>query len=122
MENKKIYRAVVDIDGVIATGGKEVYSKEAGWAYEKCVPIHEGVAMLRRFRRNGVEIKLHTARWESDREKTEKWLEKYDIPYDSLRMGKPSGDIYIDDRGYRFVPGVLGQMLNILRLMKEELK
>lgn len=106
--------AVVDIDGVIATGGKEVYSNEAGWAYEKCTPIAEGILMLRRLKEEGVYVVLHTARWESDREKTVAWLERFKVPHDGLVMGKPSGDLYIDDRGYRFIEGRAGQTEAVL--------
>jgi len=90
----------VDIDGVIATGGKEVYSNEAGWAYEKCQVIPEGKAMLEKLRENDIFIILHTARWESDRAKTEEWLNDNEILYDKLVMGKPSADLYIDDRNW----------------------
>lgn len=92
--------AVVDIDGVIATGGIEVYSNEAGWAYEKCKVIPEGKHMLVRLREHDIRVILHTARWESDRAKTEKWLKENDIPYDELVMNKPSGDVMIDDRNW----------------------
>lgn len=98
--------AVVDIDGVIATGTiEEVYSKEAGWAYEKCKPIKPGIAVLSLLKDRGVRIILHTSRWsEEDRTATINWLAKYEVPYDELIMDKPSGDIYVDDKGLYFRP------------------
>jgi len=93
---------VCDIDGVLATGGPEVYSDEAGWAYEKCRPIHEGIEMLQALHGEGCRIVLHTARWHKDFAKTEVWLEENQVPFDELLMGKPSGDVYIDDRAFRF--------------------
>lgn len=91
---------VVDIDGVLATGGPEVYSNEAGWAYEKCTPILETISFLRYLRQSGIRIVLHTARWEEDRAKTSGWLSMHNVPYDQLVMGKPSGVLYLDDRSW----------------------
>lgn len=53
--------------------------------------------MLRTFRAEQIQIVLHTARWERDRDKTVWWLEHHNIPYDQLLMDKPSGDLYVDD-------------------------
>ena len=39
---------VIDLDGVLATGTKEtVYSEQAGWAYENCVPVEGALDFLR---------------------------------------------------------------------------
>jgi len=109
--------AVIDIDGVLATGGPEVYSDEAGWAYEKCRPISEGIELVRGLMTKKIRVILHTARWESDRGVTEQWLRLHQVPYDELLMGKPSADIYVDDRGYRFTPGLLGISEAVLELI-----
>jgi len=99
--------AVVDIDGVLATGTVEdVYSEDAGWAFGKCSPIFEGIEILNRLREQDVKIVLHTARWEDDRAVTEHWLSSHEVAYDELIMGKPSADIYIDDKNFPvpFIP------------------
>jgi uncharacterized HAD superfamily protein len=116
--------AVVDIDGVIATGTtEEVYSEEAGWAYEKCKPIPEGIRMLENFRTEGICIVLHTARWDSDdRVATENWLAKHEVPYDELIMDKPSGDIYIDDKGAHYQPGITDHKVLVERLYENRVK
>lgn len=98
---------VVDIDGVIATGTREeVYSDEAGWAYEKCKPIMRTIEALRALKDEGIRIVLHTSRWQKDEEITLIWLGVHDVPFDELIMGKPSGDLYIDDRNFPapFIP------------------
>jgi hypothetical protein len=110
---------VFDIDGVIATGSREeVYSNEAGWAYEKCVPIPSTITVIQEIYRRTTDIKgirslrviLFTSRWAKDQEKTEKWLKYHGVPYDELIMGKPPADLYIDDRNFpvRFEPGEYG--------------
>jgi len=92
---------VVDIDGVIATGTVEkVYSEAAGWAYEKCEPIMSTIDALRGLKAEGVRIVLHTSRWSKDEDVTLQWLGRFKVPFDELVMGKPSGDLYIDDRNF----------------------
>ena len=94
-------RIVFDLDGVVATGTKEeVYSDEAGWAYDKC-DVHEEIAeAIRLLHSEGVEIIFHTARHECDKDKTVSWLKANNIPYKALYLGKPFGDLYIDDKSF----------------------
>jgi len=113
-------RIVIDIDGVIATGTSEdVYSTEAGWAYEKCTPLEEGIAMVRELSQEGYYLIFHTARWESDRERTVKWMIKNGVPYHELIMGKPSARLYIDDRGLRFTTRPGESLAEARRLLGE---
>lgn len=94
---------VFDIDGVLATGTQEeVYSNAAGWDYAKCTPMHQGIKLLKHLKKEKVRIVLHTARWGSDRAVTEAWLKEHKIPYDELLLGKPSADLYIDDKGFHW--------------------
>lgn len=100
---KRQKTVVFDVDGVLAGGTQsEVYSTKAGWAYEKCIPIPTGIDLLRELKARGYRIVLHTARWESDREKTARWMADNGVEYDELIMGKPSAEMYIDDKGYHF--------------------
>lgn len=98
-------RLVIDLDGVIATGTtEEVYSAKAGWAYEKCSVVEgakEGLKALS----EEYDLVLSTARWGSDRTKTEKWLVDNDLfkYFKEVQVGvKSSAVAYIDDKGYRF--------------------
>ena len=65
---------VIDLDGVLATGTKEtVYSEQAGWAYENCVPVEGALDFLRQMHK---EYRCgFTARLLIDRE-TQKWLQE----------------------------------------------
>ena len=43
-------------------------------------------------------IILHTSRHWADYEATKRWLNKYGVVYDTLVMGKPLGNYYVDDK------------------------
>lgn len=96
---------VIDLDGVIATGTvEEVYSEEAGWAYEKCTLIEGAKEGLEELSKK-YKLILSTARLEADTEKTIEWLEKHEILkyFDEVHVGKKSPAIaYIDDKAVRF--------------------
>jgi uncharacterized HAD superfamily protein len=101
----KIKKVVIDIDGVLADEAHpgEVYSSAAGWCYDKCIPLPHGIELVKRLKAAGCFVTLYTARWEKQRAMTEEWLKRHGVPYDVLQMDKPSGAIYIDDRGFRWV-------------------
>lgn len=96
---------VLDLDGVIATGSPEkVYSEEAGWKFEYCTLVPGAVEGLKKLKKK-YDLILSTARWESDREKTIKWLEEHGILdlFKEVQVGvKPPALAYIDDRAIRF--------------------
>ena len=83
--------------------------------YASKLPNLELIDKLREFSRKGYGIVVFTARnmntYKGQLEKIEKftlpviieWLEKYDVPYDEVIIGKPwCGDgVYIDDRAIR---------------------
>jgi uncharacterized HAD superfamily protein len=110
-------KVVVDIDGVLADEAHkgDVYGDVAGWRYERCIPLRYGIELVRRLKAAGCFVTLYTARWEKQRAMTEEWLKRYEVPYDVLQMDKPSGAIYIDDRGYRWREEEGGeQLLDVL--------
>ena len=96
---------VIDLDGVLATGTKEtVYSEQAGWAYENCVPVEGALDFLRQMHKE-YRIVVSTARLLIDKEKTQKWLQENGfMPYiDELQVGiKEPAFAYIDDRAIEF--------------------
>lgn len=96
---------VIDLDGVIATGTEEdIYSDKAGWKFEKCKVMpgaKEGLEELSK----KYNLILSTARWETDIDKTHKWLEENNLKqyFTEIRINsKPSAIAYIDDRAIRF--------------------
>lgn len=90
--------AVIDIDGVLCRDEK--YEDNPNYLHRK--PLERGLEAVRHLRGAGYIIILHTARRPADRSVTECWLHKYEVKYDQLITGKPRGDIYIDDRGFKF--------------------
>jgi|TARA_R110002020_G_C15822171_1_gene733265 hypothetical protein len=94
---------VFDIDGTIC------YTN--GGDYEESVPRRDRIEKINKLYEEGNRIIFHTARGmgrsnncisfaiESYREFTENQLEEWGVKYHALFLGKPSGDIYIDDKG-----------------------
>jgi hypothetical protein len=107
-------RIAVDIDGVIAGKLKNGKYPED---YPKKKPLGGSVFSLKELKRQGHYIYLFTARFEEDREITEKWLKDNGFAglYEELIMDKPQYDILIDDRAIRHDHwhGSLG-MVNLL--------
>jgi len=95
---KKSY--VVDIDGTLCT--------ETGGNYSFAEPIDENIALINDLYDAGATIVLHTARgmkrfnndvaavYASLYSVTAKQLERWDVKYDKLIMGKPVGT-YVDE-------------------------
>ena len=81
---------VVDIDGVLC---KEIDYTQ----YASAVPIIENIVRVKNLSKRHTII-LHTSRPGCDRNVTEEWLRKQGIHYDVLVMGKPLGDVYVDDK------------------------
>jgi len=114
-------RIVFDIDGVIATGTEEtVYSEKAGWDYSKCTVIPGMRILLQKLKEEGHYIILHTARWKNDKIQTFNWLKLNNIPFNELHMGKPSADLYVDDRGFKYDNNI-NKLKEHINALKEKL-
>ena len=102
---------VFDIDDTICTTPKaENATTEAN--YEGAVPKTERIEEVNKLYSEGHTIYFLTARGmgrtDNDQmqayqlyEMTEKQLKSWGIKFHKLFMGKPSGDIYVDDKGMR---------------------
>jgi capsule biosynthesis phosphatase len=102
-------RIVIDLDGVLCP------VKQKKESYADLKPLPGGVAFLQKLHDEGHYIIIQTARNMATCEGnigkvlknvglvTLEWLEKYGIVYDEIYFGKPNGEIYIDDRAFRFV-------------------
>ena len=100
----KIY--YVDIDGTICTKAKD-------FDYEASKPIKERIRRINDLYNQGNTIIFQTARgmgrFENDTQKaietfynmTRDQLNKWGVKYHQLFLGKPAGDMYIDDKGVR---------------------
>ena len=96
---------VFDIDGTICT------SKDGD--YSKAIPIKERIEKINKLYEEGNIINFNTARGmgrtnncatkanELFRDLTAKQLKEWGVNYHNLFLGKPSGDLYIDDKGVK---------------------
>lgn len=101
---------VMDIDGTLCV------KKRPDETYDMVAPAAEVVEMLRTYRAQGFYVILATSRnmnthngnvglLVADTAKTLfAWLDKHEIPYDELHVGKPwagKGGFYVDDKAIR---------------------
>jgi len=96
---------VFDIDGTICTLSDGEYSNAE--------PLKERIDKINKLYDEGNTIVFHTARGMGRTNNnslmahrlffylTEAQLEKWGVKYHKLFMGKPSGDLYIDDKGVK---------------------
>lgn len=94
---------VFDIDGTICT--------ITGGDYTGALPYKDRIEKVNKLYSQGNKIIFHTARgmgrsenlqsfaWDEFYDLTKNQLEEWGVNYHALFMGKPSGDIYIDDKG-----------------------
>ncbi len=98
---------IVDIDGTICS--------QSGTNYESAEPILSRIQKLNELFDQGHEIVYFTARgmgrhdgnshraYRQFYEFTRQQLLDWGVKYTDLRLGKPAGDVYIDDKGVRDV-------------------
>ena len=89
--------------------------------YENFKPNRDVIYNIHKLYYKGHHITLHTARGmlsmrgnlekieKEIRPPLEKWLEKWNVKYDVLIMGKPPGDYYVDDRNLSINQFIRGQ-------------
>ncbi len=95
---------VIDLDGTIC-------SCEKFENYPLAVPFQDVIDKVNKLHESGWEIIIFTARgmdtFKGDankansylRKMTEFWLNENKVQYTKLVFGKPSGDLYVDDKG-----------------------
>ena len=98
---------IVDIDGTICS--------QSGTNYESAEPIQSRIEKLNTLFDQGHEIVYFTARgmgrhdgdvhraYRQFYEFTRQQLASWGVKYTDLRLGKPAGDIYVDDKGVKDV-------------------
>jgi len=97
---------VFDIDGTIC-------DKKINDDYDKCFPYLGRIELINKLYDEGNVIVFHTARGMGRHNNnpqlaiqdfytlTEEQLKEWGVKYHQLILGKPSGDIYIDDKGIK---------------------
>lgn len=105
--NNKWYkgRLIFDFDGVLCVFGAKDYSQ--------AVPYEISINQINRLSAEGWYIVIFTARYMArcngnigeaklrGQEEAETWLRKFGVNFNEVILGKPSGDIYVDDRACR---------------------
>ena len=86
---------MVDLDGVLC-------SEEVFFDRPLAEPIEGARESLQKLREDGHTIVIYTARTWGEYRVTQRWLADHGFEYDGLHMGKPVGDVWIDDRAIRF--------------------
>jgi hypothetical protein len=94
---------VFDIDGTICINSNS--------EYEKSVPLQDRIDKINQIFDDGHTVIFQTARGmgrsgnsaayanKAFYEFTKKQLDSWGVKYHSLFLGKPAGDVYVDDRG-----------------------
>lgn len=86
---------IIDMDGTICTEEK---------TYSRCLakPKEGAIETINKLYDQGHTIIIYSARTWMEFEMTSAWLLEHQIKYHQLVMGKPIGDVWIDDRALTF--------------------
>jgi uncharacterized HAD superfamily protein len=82
---------IIDIDGTIC-------SEERQFSRPLAKPLEGAIDSINRLYEHGHTIILYTARTWAEWEVTNHWLQTNGVKFHQLFMGKPVGDVWIDDR------------------------
>lgn len=106
-----------DIDGVIC--------KTEGSNYSKSKPYRKSIKLINELYDSGHTVIIFTARYmgrNSENQKkayaqgynrTYKQLKKWDLKFHKLIMGKPSYDIFVDDKSYDFNKKWINKLIHL---------
>ena len=86
---------IIDLDGTIC-------SEEKTCSRSLARPLRGAKETVNGFFRAGHKIIIYSSRSWQEYEMTERWLKKNGFRYHQLVLGKPIGEIWIDDRALRF--------------------
>ncbi|PAK75400.1 HAD-IIIC family phosphatase [Acetobacter fabarum] len=108
---------VIDLDYTICTPYEnEDQSSDPVVKYSNATPIMDVIEKIRQYKKDGFNITIHTSRnmrtYNGDVSAIVKhtlpvitdWLDRHDVPYDSIVVGKPwcgHDGFYIDDKAIR---------------------
>lgn len=86
---------IIDMDGTICSEER---------TYSRCLaqPKKNAKETINSLYEQGHTIIIYSARTWVEYEMTVDWLKRYGIKYHQLIMGKPVGDVWIDDRAFPF--------------------
>ena len=61
-------------------------------------PNYRVVRLMNALKKDGHKVIIYTSRWWGDYETVKNFLEKYDIPFDDIILGRFKADCYICDK------------------------
>ncbi|MCC7701846.1 HAD hydrolase family protein [Janthinobacterium sp. GW460P] len=82
---------IIDMDGTICT-------EEKTYSRSMAKPLDNAVESVNNLYDEGHTIIIYSARTWMEYEMTVDWLSRYGFKYHQLMLGKPIGDVWIDDR------------------------
>lgn len=86
---------IIDLDGTICT-------EEKTFSRSLAEPLEGAIENINKLYDDGHTIIIYSARTWMEFEMTTNWLKKHNVKYNQLILGKPIGDIWIDDRAINF--------------------
>jgi uncharacterized HAD superfamily protein len=86
---------IIDLDGTICT-------EEKTFSRAMAIPLPGAIDSVNMLYDEGHTIIIYSARSWPEYEMTHHWLQKHDVKFHQLIMGKPVGDAWIDDRAIAF--------------------
>lgn len=86
---------IIDLDGTICT-------EEKTFSRSLSKPIEGAIESINKLHDEGHTIIIYSARSWQEYEMTSHWLRLHKVKHDQLVMGKPIGDVWIDDRAIEF--------------------
>ena len=88
-------RVIIDLDGTIC--------EEKNFFQRPLAQIKKGARkFINNLKKNKHTVIIYSARSWNEYEITKRWLSNNKIKYDQLVLGKPVGDLWIDDRSITF--------------------
>ncbi len=86
---------IIDLDGTICT-------EEKTFSRSLAKPLEDAISSINSLYDEGHTIIIYSARTWMEYEMTAAWLQQHNIKFHQLIMGKPIGDVWIDDRAITF--------------------
>ncbi len=86
---------IIDMDGTICT-------EERQFSRSMAKPLEGAVESINKLYDEGNTIIIYSARTWMEYEMTMDWLTKYGVKFHQLILGKPIGDVWIDDRAITY--------------------
>ena len=86
---------IIDLDGTICT-------EEKTFSRSMARPLPKAVETVNTLYEEGHTIIIYSARTWQEFEMTTHWLDQHQVKYHQLVLGKPIGDVWIDDRAIAF--------------------